>query len=216
MAKYAQLTNPSFEPITLAGVKAHLRLDTTADDTLIESTIIPGVRDFAERHTGTVIPLRTFRAIFDTVNKARFSPELFEWWDGVREGAIVSTDMLRELELPLPPLVSIESVTTTNSAGETSAYASENYYADIYSEPGKLILKQGRFWPSDLRKDNCVTVDFTAGYANGSIPPMLKIALMQIAAHWYENRELFEVGTILARVPVSALSILDRFKVRRL
>lgn len=216
MAKYVQLTTPSFEPITAAEVKTHLRLDTTADDTLIGSTIIPGVRDFAERHTGTIIPRRTFRASFDTVYKQSFSPDNLEWWDGVREGAITSGEMQRELELPLPPLVSVESVTTTNSAGSATAYASSNYYVDVYSEPGKIILKQGSLWPSDLRYHDCITVDFTAGFADGSVPPMLKIALMQIAAHWYENRELYEVGTILARVPVSAMSILDRFKIRRL
>lgn len=216
MAKYVQLTAVGTEPITTAEVKTHLRLDTTADDTLIGSTIIPGVRDFAERHTSTIIPRRTFRASFDTVYKQAFNPELLEWWDGVREGAITSGEMQRQIELPLPPLVSVEAVTTTNAAGSTSSFSSDNYYVDVYSEPGKIILKQGKLWPSDLRYHDCITVDFTAGYADGSIPPMLKIAMMQIAAHWYENRELYEVGTILARVPVSAMSILDRFKIRRL
>ena len=214
MAKYVQLTNPSAEPILTADVKSHLRLETTADDTLIGNTIIPSVRDFAERHCGIVIPQRTFQAAYDSVYKDTFSGDSLGWWDGVRDGSVMTRELVRELELPLPPLVSVQSVKTVGTNDVETTFASTNYYVDTYSEPGKIVLKQGSVWPTDMRHVNAVLVNFTAGYA--TTPPMLKVAMLQIAAHWYENRELYEVGTILARVPISAMAILDRFKIRKL
>lgn len=212
MIKYTQLTDPASEPITVAEVKAQLRLSTSADDTLITSTIIPGVRDFAERHTMTAIPQRTFTAVYDNIHRKGVAN--VGWFDGTREGSITETMVLRKLEIPLPPLVSVEAVRTYNRAGTSSVFSSSSYYLDTYAEPGALVLKDGYTWPVDLRDVNAVEIDFTAGY--DTVPPMLKIAMLQIAAHWYENRELFEIGTILARVPISAMAILDRFKLRRL
>ena len=212
MIKYTQLTAPAAEPITTAEVKAQLRLSTSADDTLIGDTIIPGVRDFAERHTMTAIPKRTFTAVYD--NTSRTQASQLGWWDGVREGSVSESVFVRKLELPLPPLVSVEEVRAFDRNGDSSVFASTNYYLDTYGEPGSLVLKDGATWPSNLRDLNALEVDFTAGY--DTVPPMLKIAMLQIAAHWYENRELYEVGTILARVPIGAMAILDRFKLRRL
>lgn len=214
MAKYKQLTAPTFEPVTLDEAKKHLRLEHTNDDVLIETVIIPGVRDFAERHTGTIIPVRTFTAVYDTIFQTKFNADM-GWWDGVREGAISTTSYANSLELPLPPLVSIEEVRVINRAAESSVFDDTNYYADTYSEPGKLVLNEAKLWPADMREQNAIEIDFTAGYAQDSIPPMLKVACNQIVSHWYENRELYEVGTILARVPVSAMSILERFKIKR-
>ena len=212
MIKYTQLTAPAAEPITTAEVKAQLRLSTSADDTLIGDTIIPGVRDFAERHTMTAIPKRTFTAVYDNVTTRKASA--LGWWDGVQQGSVSETVIVRKLELPLPPLVSVEEVRTFDRNGDSTVFSSTGYYLDTYGEPGSLVLKDGATWPSNLRDLNALEVDFTAGY--DTVPPMLKIAMLQIAAHWYENRELYEVGTILARVPIGAMAILDRFKLRRL
>lgn len=211
--KYVQLTAPAAEPVTLVEVKAHLKLETTADDTMIEDVIIPAVRDFAEKHTRACIAQRTFTAVYDPVGRKNSD---LGWWDGVREGSITQTESWRSLELPMSPLVSIDEVRTVDTTNTSTEFDTTNYYADTFSEPGQLVLNDGSIWPTNLRRQNAIEIDFTAGYLAADTPYMIKMALLQLAAHWYENRELVELGTIAARVPTSALSILDRFKVRSL
>lgn len=48
---YAQTTPPSAEPLTLAEVKAHLRLDGSDEDALLAS-LISTAREHLERETG--------------------------------------------------------------------------------------------------------------------------------------------------------------------
>ena len=212
--KYIQLTDPAAEPLTTAEVKTQLRLETTADDTYIQNVVIPAVRDFAERHTRVCIAQRTFTATCDILKRQQ--QDDMGWWDGIRDGSITQVSLRRAIELPMPPLVSIEEVRSIDRNNASTVYASSNYYADTFSEPGRLILNEGSIWPANLRDHNSIEIDFTAGSLAADTPYMVKQALLQLAAHWYENREVVGIGTIAARIPVSALAILDRFKLRGL
>src|SRR5436190_14395629 len=74
---------PSFEPISLAEAKLHLKSETTDDDALI-GTIIAAARELAEQRTG--------RALID------------QRWERVLD---VFPDAI---QLARPPLVSVESL----------------------------------------------------------------------------------------------------------
>lgn len=45
----------------------------------------------------------------------------------------------------------------------------------------------------------------------GEVPSQLKVAVMQIAAHWYRNAESAENAT-LAMCPASTVAIVNKFK----
>lgn len=61
---YALITPPSAEPLTLAEVKAHLRLDGAEEDVLLLS-LIRTARQFIERETGLCLITQSWRLYLD-------------------------------------------------------------------------------------------------------------------------------------------------------
>jgi len=73
----------------------------------------------------------------------------------------------REIYLPMPPLISVQSVTATLVDGTTVVMDPDTDYDVILAgeDPGRIILRDGIYWPSPLRRQACLQVAFTAGYA---------------------------------------------------
>jgi hypothetical protein len=73
----------------------------------------------------------------------------------------------REVYLPLPPLVSVQSVTATLVDGTTVLMdPTTDYWVALAGEdPGRILLRDGVLWPSPLRRQACLEVQFTGGYA---------------------------------------------------
>nr|CAD6610872.1 bacteriophage protein [Rhizobium sp. Khangiran2] len=61
---YAQITPPIAEPLTLAEVRAHLRLDDTQEDALL-SSLIATAREHLERETGLCLMAQAWRLYLD-------------------------------------------------------------------------------------------------------------------------------------------------------
>jgi hypothetical protein len=66
-----------------------------------------------------------------------------------------------------------------------------DYLYDRVSEPPRLFPLTGSFWPPVLYVPNAVQIHFLAGYGNdgAATPGCAQVAIMQLASHWYENRE---------------------------
>ncbi len=70
-----ELTPPVGEPLTLAETKAHLRIDSSAEDDLLAS-LIRTAREHLERETGLCADLaRTFRLYLDDWPQSRGDPD---------------------------------------------------------------------------------------------------------------------------------------------
>jgi uncharacterized phiE125 gp8 family phage protein len=95
------------------------------------------------------------------------------------------------IKIPLPPLQSISSVKYYDVNDTEYTFASSNYYQDIVSEPGWIVLNSGSSWPSTtLRPANGVCVTFVAGYgAAASVPDEIISAIKLIVGDLYEHRE---------------------------
>mgnify|MGYP001547471191 CR=1 FL=1 len=89
----AELTPPAGEPLTLAEVKAHLRLDGSAEDGLLAS-LITTARTHLERETGLVLMASGFRLYLD------------DWPDGPL------------IQIARCPVQTIDAVTLYDEAGE--------------------------------------------------------------------------------------------------
>ncbi|MGG2476239.1 head-tail connector protein, partial [Rhizobium sp. BR5] len=61
---YALIHPPQVEPLTLAEVKAHLRLDTAEEDALL-AALIRTAREHLERTTGLCLIRQTWRLYLD-------------------------------------------------------------------------------------------------------------------------------------------------------
>lgn len=100
------------------------------------------------------------------------------------------------LYVPLPPLISVDSITYVDTNGDTQTWGAPNYRVDSGSVPGRITPAYGETWPTIRDVTNAVTIRFTAGYAPSSesptdyrenVPDALKHAIKILVTHWYEN-----------------------------
>jgi uncharacterized phiE125 gp8 family phage protein len=153
------VTPPALEPVTLAQAKAHLKVDTIDDDALI-GTLIVAARARAEWHTGRALVTQSW----------------ILWRDTWRE----------TIEIPLPPLQSVTSVTAYARDGSASPLTP--VLVDTASQPGRVVLDC--IAPADLRCINALAVAFDAGYGGTAqdVPAALGQAILAIVAELYVHR----------------------------
>jgi uncharacterized phiE125 gp8 family phage protein len=158
----------TFEPITVSEAKSHLRVDTSADDTLITG-YIKTAREWVEDYTDRALIAQRLVMTLDTF------PE--------------------EIELPRPPMVTIGTATAvtvtfvTGEAGGTATLATNAYRVDRDSTPGIIRTTYAGSWPSHLIDKNSVTVSWWAGYGSSlDVPQRVKSAMLMCVHELYENR----------------------------
>ncbi|MGN6149882.1 MAG: head-tail connector protein [Rhizomicrobium sp.] len=177
-------TPPAAEPVTLDQAKAHLKVDTTDDDALITS-LISAARARAEWHTGRAFVTQSWTL----------------WLDAWPPGGII--------EIPLPPLQSVTSVTAYAMDDSETVLDPATYQVDATSSPARLLLKPNASLPVNLRRINAVAVAFTAGYGGASdAPAPVCEAILKIIANFYVNR-----GDAEAVTPSGALALLAPYRI---
>jgi uncharacterized phiE125 gp8 family phage protein len=179
---------PAVEPISLSDAKAHLKIDTTDDDALV-IRLIAAARARAEWHTGRAMITQAWTLWLDC-------------WP-----------LAGTIELPLPPLQSVVSVTTYAPNDAATVMSPTLYTVDTASAPARLALKPGAAPPVNLRAINGIAIAFTAGYGDGAdaVPPLLKQAILSLLAFLYENR-----GEAPAELPPDTLALLAPFRILKI
>lgn len=206
------ITAPAEEPVTAAELRAHLR-DVSDADSVLER-LIKAAREYFEEATGLALVSQARRLTLDCWPLGQGGDGL-GWWDGERDGALIGTAP-RFLELPRAPLISVESVKTYDTAGAATTFASGNYYVDVGSRPGRLTLNAGATWPIPTRPAAGIEINYTAGHADAAaVPATFGLAILQIAGHWCENRELMDYDGP-AKVPMQAERIISKFRIAKL
>ena len=212
---YELVTPPAAEPVSLADVKEHGRIDTADDDTYLTG-LITAARDLVERLTGRSLITQTWRLTLDDwPGGARRD----EWWDGVREGPITLLRDTAWVELRKAPIAAITSVNVKDEAGTPTLWAASSYY--LARQPngfGRLTRKSGATWPLVVdRYAGAIEIDFTAGYgASGTAVPMaLRHAIKMAVLHWYDNREPASACASAQMMPGGLGSIIASYRVAR-
>lgn len=179
------VTPPAAEPVSLADAKAHLRVDTDNEDALIARLIV-AAREAAERATGRAFVAQTWRLWLDM-------------WPG--DWAI---------EIPRPPLIGVNSVTTYDASGNATVVDAESYLVDVVSLPGRIVFKNTVLPPVSLREANAIAVEFEAGYGADAddVPAGICAGTLAWIAHLYESR-----GDAAAAPPAQALALLAPYRV---
>jgi uncharacterized phiE125 gp8 family phage protein len=172
----------SAPPVTLADVKAHLRVDGDALDAVL-SPLIEAATDFVERETRQTLRPTTFRLYVDG-----FPDE-------------------RELTLPRLPLASVESVRYVADGTERTLHPIAYTVDPSGSKPGRLSLNYDQNWPVADPVANSVIVSFTAGYS-GDCPATLKTLIAMVAGHYLEHPEA-AVDRRIDAVPLAVESIVN-------
>ena len=178
------VTEPTTEPVTLTEAKAHLRVDASDDDTLITSQI-KAARAWCEAFTRRAFITQTWDLTLDAW------PEC---------GAI---------EVPLPPLQSVTSITYVDTDGNTQTWNSSKYLVDIKSLPGRITPTYTEVWPVARDQMNAITIRFVCGWADANaVPETVKQGLKLLLGHLYERRESTITGTNVMAVPMATESLL--------
>ena len=181
------ITPPLSEPVTLAEAKAHLKVDTTADDALISSLIV-AARARAEWHTGRAFVTQSWTL----------------WLDAWPKSGLI--------EIPLPPLQSVTQAATYALDDTRTVLDPSLYRVDLASAPARLALKETVVPPAILRTVNAVEIAFAAGYGGASaVPEPIRQAILQIVADLYSHR-----GDGAEIVPFTAQALLAPYRVFKL
>lgn len=179
---------PSVEPVTLAETKAQLRLDTDVEDTYV-SALITAARERVELFLRRALITQTYEYTID-----RFPVNAF---------LIYTTSFL---DLPRPPLQSVEWIRYINTAGSQQTLPPETYVVDASSnEMGRVALAWNQFWPITRWSINSVVIRFVAGYGDKAedIPQAIRHGILIEISNLYENREDIVVGQTVNTVPLS-------------
>lgn len=152
--------------ITLADVKAHLRIDWVEDDTYI-TNLIKTVSTRFEKITGRDLIIKTYKTFIDQFPTYNIP-----------------------IILPRCKVQSIVSIQYYKSDVLTTVSANDYYFTES-NGASEIYLKDGLSYPSEIDvKKNCITINFTSGFgANNTFVPMdIKQMLMEYIAFLYKNR----------------------------
>lgn len=181
---------PAAEPVTLAEVKAHLRLTHASEDDLLNG-LIRAAREDVERATGLALIDQSWRLVLDS-------------WPS-QSCALLARHPVRE----------ILSVTVYGTEGEASLIDPADYQVDTLSRPARLHFESR---PEPLRILNGIEIDFSAGFgeAGTDVPDLLKRAILVLVAHWYEFRASYGAAEQPVSYPPAYDRLLAGYRARRL
>ncbi|WP_310474097.1 phage head-tail connector protein [Sandarakinorhabdus sp.] len=181
---FTATAQPAEEPVTLGELRAQANIDDSASDALLMGYLV-AARQHAESYLG--------RPILPTPMRAQI-----EDWAGTRDqGGPIWLDA---------PVISVDSVTYTGADGLPAAWT--DYL--IRPAPGGLKALRpatGADWPT-LGDDPVITIDITAGWAIDLLPASVTVAICQTAAHWFNVREVVNIGNISSEIPETGKALL--------
>lgn len=179
-------SQPGAEPVTLEDAKNYLRVDTSDDDSQI-NTLITAAREAAESYTRRSFITQGLRLHLDGFSGQYRGTFL----DNVTGSVQIAQNMLNngadELYLPRGPVQSISSINTYNESNSASEFSSSAYRLDASRE--RVILNDDQTWPTDLRDKDAVEVNYVAGYgAAGAVPATVKQAILEHVRMLYDGK----------------------------
>ena len=187
------LSGPIVEPITLAEAKAHLRVDTSAEDTLIQSLIMA-----SRLHIEAALDLAL----------------ITQSWR-IRRDAWPSS---RTLVLPLRPVQSLTTVKLHSDHETSETLDATDFILDGYANPARLVWRGNGVAPAPGLAANGIEIDLVAGFgaAASDVPQPIRHALLLLVAHWYENREPVDIGAAATAIPPAVSELLAPYRRRKL
>lgn len=197
MGAIVVVSGPALEPVTLAELKEHCRVSVSQDDSYISSLGV-AARKMVEDLTGRRLMTQTLR------------------WE------LDAFPLRDHLLIPVAPVQSIEEVRTFDEDeddDEGTEMPAADYIVDIGSEPARIVLKSGSYWPTELAEARGIRTTFVCGYAptaspdaGEAVPAGLKLAIKMLVSTWYGYRETLTQVAGLKEVPGGIDALLGEFQ----
>jgi len=182
---------PAVEPVTVAEVMRHCRIDSlTSDEQTDVETMIQAARERVEEVLWRALITQTRKQTLD------------EWPAG------------DQIDLDYPPLQSVTSITYVDTGGTEQTLSTDAYDVTTTDLYGRITLAHGYTWPTARDDADTIQITYVAGYGDAAsdVPAMIRLAIKQIVADWWEHREPTLVGTISSQIPNMVLKALGPFR----
>ena len=169
------ITDATSEPITTAEAKLHLRVDSSAEDTYIDS-LVKAARVYCEKYTN--------RSFINTT-----------WELQIDEFPASDLDSILLLNSPVSSITSLKYI---DDDGNEQTWSSANYQLDETREPARLMPVVDVSYPSTQSDTfKAVQVRYVAGYGAtaSSVPEGLRSAMLLLIGHMYDVRIMTQVGS---------------------
>jgi uncharacterized phiE125 gp8 family phage protein len=162
-----QTTEPVLEPLTIAEIKEHSRIETDDDNYYLQE-LIPAARQYTEKFTNRQLITATYDYTLD-----RFC---------------------NIIELPRPPLQSVTWIKYIDENGSLQTLASSVYDVVTTKILGEIRLAYDENWPNHRDTYNAVQIRYVAGYGDDrtDVPDTIRHAMKMLVSTWYENREAYD------------------------
>lgn len=181
------------EPVELEDMKAFARCEGTGEDGLW-SALITAARQWCEGYTKRVF----MRQSWDLI--------LFE------------PPASRVIELPKVPLLDVSAMHFEYDEGQSDLWPVSHVVVHDAIVPGRIVLKEEASWPFIGGCEGRLRISYDAGYGDdpADVPEPIRLAIRQLALHWYEQRELASEGGTVGRLPLMAEALLAPYRVSSL
>lgn len=179
---------PAAPVITTAEAKAHLRVDGSDEDTLID-VYVAAAADHLDGWTGVLgraLVTQTWRQDFDAFDRC--------------------------MRLPVGPVASVTSVTYLDAAGDSQTVAAPNYQLLADALGAYVRFSDDYPFPTVADDGPAVSVTYVAGVAAAAVPAALKAALLLLVGHYFANREAVITGTIATALPLAVNSLIAPYR----
>lgn len=219
------IAHPVGEQIDLATARLHLRIDDDGDspaahpdDAWLTGVGIPAAREYCEGWLGRALAPHTLELGLDSFTQTDYGCMWRGRWPCARHSSEpCASSSMTEIWLPMPPIVSVESVKYYADNVLTTLPPSA-YYVDDYA--GRIVLVDGTSWPTTTIRPNAVQVRYRAGYSlpgdspdTNPLPFALKAAMLLVLGALYESREN-QTADKLEEIPLGAKSLMEPYRVR--
>ncbi len=175
------VTAPVAEPVSLAELKLHCRVDVDDDDEYVRALGV-AARQYFENALDRQLVTATW--------KIRL-PRFYAW----------------QIELPYPPLRSVVSISYKDLANATQTVNASTYDVVTWATPGYVQPKITAIWPPTAIDPGAVTITFSAGYgAATAVPELVKSGIKLLVEHWFIYREPVTEG-LMSTLPFGIDSI---------
>ena len=179
-------SEPSQEPITLAELKAWLKITTDDEDTLLTGLIV-AARSEIESYLRKKLITQELTMVLDQWPFSSIGD-----WEGNIETAIGEVATQVALKLWYPPLQSVTSITATFQDDTTQVWPAINYIVDTSTEDdyGRIIIKRDATLLVNLREAVSIAIIYLAGYGDNpsDVPFAIRQAILVYSAYLYQNR----------------------------
>lgn len=179
------ITTPADElPISLADIKAHLRIDGTSQDDYL-TDLMWVAYSWIEQEADITISETVYQLQLPCFGSSK-------------------------IVLPKPPVQTLDSLTYRDSDNQSQTLTEGTDFYLVTPSKQAAFLMPITYWPSTFSRPDAVTIVFTAGYA--VVPHQVLHLMRLLVGTMFENREGEITGTITSTIKLGVDRLLSQIR----